>query len=242
MKAGILIVSAVTCAIGLATSAQAGNLLTNGGFETGTYAGWSANVQPGSAGTLTVVPNDGGISPLSGFSYQLNPAGGNFFSITDQSSPGSYSLTQGFTLAKATKVTITFDMFANNQAAETINNGRDYTGDPNQNAVVDLLWGSADPFTNAAGDIVATLYGPGSDDLTSNPNPWTSYSTTLFLAAGNYLIRFAETDNQNFFQQGVDNVSVTAGVPEAATWALMLGGFGMVGSTLRRSRTANALA
>jgi hypothetical protein len=45
-----------------------------------------------------------------------------------------------------------------------------------------------------------------------------------------------------FFQQGVDNVSVKAGVPEAATWVLMLGGFGMVGATLRHRRAARALA
>ncbi len=222
-----------------AGSANAAELITNGGFETGDYTGWSANVQSGSSGGLSIVGNGNGNSPVSGSSYLLNAVGGEFFSITDQNGPGSYSLTQSFTLATAQSVKISFQMFANNQAGVTYTNGRDYTGGVNQNAVVDLLIGGADPFTNAAGDIVSVLYGPGSDSF-NNPNPWSSYSTTLSLAAGTYTLRFAETDNQLFFQQGVDNVSVLTTVPEPATWALMIGGFGAVGVASRRSRRAVA--
>ena len=80
-------------------------------------------------------------------------------------------------------MTIAFQMFANNQAGVILNNGRDYSNGPNQNAEVDLLLGGADPFTNAAADIVSTLYGPGSDNLSTNPNPWGTYASTLSLAA-----------------------------------------------------------
>ena len=38
-----------------------------------------------------------------------------------------------------------------------------------------------------------------------------------------------------------DNIAV-AGVPEPATWTLMIGGFGLAGATLRRRRTALAAA
>ena len=224
-------------ALGTAASASAGELLTNGGFETGDYTGWTANVQSGSSGSLNVVANNGGTSPVSGFAYQLNATGGEFFSITDQGGPGSYSLTQSFTLATAQSVKISFQMFANNQAGVTFTNGRDYATQPNQNAVVDLLVGGADPFSEALGDVVSVLYGPGSDSF-SNPNPWSSYSSTLSLAAGTYTLRFAETDNQSFFQHGVDNVSVLTTVPEPASWALMIGGFAMVGAASRRARRA----
>jgi len=216
------------------------NLLSNGDFETGTYAGWSVNTQPGSAGALSVVANNGGTAPVSGFAYAVNATGGNSFSITDQGGPGSYALTQSFTLASASTVTISFQMFANNQAAGTFNNGRDYTTSPNQNAEVDLLVGGADAFTNAAADIVSTLYGPGAD-AAANPNPWSSFSSTLALAAGTYQIRFAETDNQLFFQQGVDNVSVTAAstVPEPDSMLLMLAGLGVVATIARRKQRAS---
>lgn len=240
MKPRIASAAAIIWAVGLATGAQAGNILINGDFETGNYAGWSVYTQAGSSGSVSIAPNNGGASPLSSSPYRFNLAGGRFFSITDQNGPGSYSLIQGFTLAAAAVVTIQFDMFANDQAGIVLSNGRDYTGGPNQNAVVDLLWGGVDPFTDAASDIVAILYGPGADDLNGNPNLWTRYSKTMTLGAGSYMLRFAETDNQLFFQQGVDNVSVS--IPEAATWALMVGGFVMVGAALRRHRTSIAIA
>ena len=230
------ILAGVAMAALTATAANAANLIVNGGFETGDYTGWTTNVESYSSGNLFIVPNNGGASPLSGHSYQVNAAGGNFFSITDQTGPGAYSLTQSFTLASAEKVTIKFDMFANNDAGQTINNGRSHLNGANQNATADILVGGAAPFTDLAGDIVAVLYGPGAD-AGANPNPWTSYSSTLSLAAGTYQIRFAEADNQLYFQQGVDNVSITAAsVPEPATWALMLVGFAGLGAVVRGSR------
>jgi len=221
-------------------SHAAGNLIVNGDFETGSYAGWNSNVQSSSSGGLNVVANGAGNSPISGFAYQANAAGGHFFSITDQTGPGSYSLTQSFTLASAGTVHISFDMFANDQAGVIFANGRDFNTSPNQNAEVDILTGSADAFTNASSDIVSVLYGPGADNLANNPNPWTSYSDDLSLAAGTYQIRFAETDNQGFFQQGVDNVSVTAAsaVPEPGSWTLLLAGLAAVGTLARRGSCA----
>lgn len=229
------------CVIGvalLASSTQAAEFIVNGGFETGNYTGWTANVQGGSNGGLFIVPS-AGTGPVSGLAYATNANGGNFFSITDMNGPGSYSLTQSFTLATSTTVTISFDHFANNYAGVTFNNGRDYTNNPNQNAVVDLLLGSAGAFSELPGDVVAVLYGPGSDSF-NNPNPWTSYSSTLTLAAGTYTLRFAETDNQSFFNQGVDNVSVMSLVPEPTTWAMLLIGFGAVGAMTRRTRKSVA--
>ena len=35
-----------------------------------------------------------------------------------------------------------------------------------------------------------------------------------------------------------DNLTVSGAVPEPATWALMIGGFGLVGATMRRRRSA----
>jgi len=225
-------------ALAAATPAAAANLLVNGDFETGTYAGWTTNVEGGSSGNLQIEAYDG-VAPISGLAYAPNALGGDYFSITDQTGPGAYSLTQSFTLATSTKVIISFDMFANNWAGANINNGRLYTAGSNQNAVVDILTGTAGAFTSNALDIVATLYGPGSDAIFGT-NPWTSYSTTLMLGAGTYQIRFAQADNQSYFQQGVDNVSVA--VPEPASWAMLIAGFGLVGAAARRSRVRSLAA
>lgn len=61
-------------------------------------------------------------------------------------------------------------------------------------------------------------------------------------------LRFQFQADQFAFKPGVrmDNLKVTgnaigAPVPEPATWALMIGGFGMAGATLRRSRRVGAL-
>jgi hypothetical protein len=221
--------------------AQAGELISNGGFETCDFTGWNANVELGSAGNLFVVLNNGGTSPLSGFPYQLNATGGNCFAITDQTGPGSYSLTQSFVVAPGTTdVTVSFQLFANDQDGGPFSTdpNRDFNTFPNQNAEVDILTGAANAFTVTPSDILATLYGPGADNLSGNPNPWTTYFADLgALAPGTYQIRFAETDNQFFFQMGVDNVSVFATVPEPATLSLL--GLGLAGIGFARRRRAN---
>ena len=227
-----MMVAVLAAAIPQVAGAQ--ELITNGDFETGTYSGWTPNVQEGSSGNLFIVANDGGSTPLSGASYATNATGGAFFSITDQSEPGSYALTQGFTVATAGPVTVSFDMFVNNYANNGVFPGRDYTVGSVQNAMVEILFGAADPFSDSASDIAWSLYGPGAETTTDLPNPWASYSFTRNLAAGSYLIRFAETDNQGFFNHGVDNVSVFATVPEPSTWALTILGFGCTGAALRR--------
>jgi len=215
----------------IASSAQAGNLLANGDFETGNFSGWSTTVEPGSAGNLFVNPT-GHVAPLSGFFVYIQPENWNYFALTDQVGPGSYALTQAFHLDGASKVHVTFDLSTQNQSGVTAANGRDFQVYPNQNATVDILRGGADPLTDDPNDIVATLFGPG-----SAPIGWRTYDADLILTAGTYSFRFAETDNQGYFQAGLDNVLVTSSPsPEPASWAMMLGGFGMVGGALRRRR------
>jgi PEP-CTERM motif len=234
--------TAAALAAGVASPAFAAELLTNGNFETGTFAGWSSNVQSGSNGNR-FISTPGANAPASGFATSANGAGGNFYAVTDQNGGGAYSLTQLFTIASGTtSATLTFQMFNQNQAGTSIINpaGLDYLAGGNQHARVDILTAGASAFTNNPGDIVANLY-LGDDG--SGQQPYINYSFNLLSLAGitagnSYQIRFGQVDNQFFFQQGVDNVSITtAAVPEPASWALMIAGFGLVGGAMRRRTT-----
>jgi hypothetical protein len=233
----------LACAVGaaavlMAGGANAASLIVNGGFETGDLTGWTPNVEVDSAGGLFVEPT-GSSGPISSLPTQTNPNGQNFFAMSDQGGPGSYSLTQSFTIGpKTTNVVVSFDLFANNYDGGPFP-GRDFKAGAVQNVEVDVLTGGADPFTTDPNDIVAVLYGPGAD-AGANPNPWTSYSVSLgTLPVGTYLIRFAETDNQAPLTMGVDNVSITA-TPEPSTWAMMIAGFAGLGLIARRRRAALA--
>lgn len=74
---------------------------------------------------------------------------------------------------------------------------------------------------------------------------WIGSSFTLS-AVGSYQLRFGVSNfNDAAFQSGlafagvtVNNVPVTGAVPEPATWAMMIAGFGLAGTALRRRRTA----
>jgi hypothetical protein len=208
------------------------NLLANGNFETGTLAGWTEEDEAGGTGSW-YISTPGAASPISGYATANNPLGGNYYAVTDQTGPGSHVLLQSFTLASAETLTLSYQMFVDTQDGSYDNGTLDYSGTANEYGRVDLLTGTASAFSTAAGDILRTFYT--GNDTGVNPNPYTSYSYNLSLAAGTYQLRFGEVDNQNYFQMGVDNVSLVA-VPEPSTWAL--GGLGGLSVMLfRRKRS-----
>jgi len=195
------------------------NLIVNGDFETGTLAGWGEFDQAGGSGTW-FISNPGANAPLSGIPTAPNGLGGNFYALSDQTGPGCHVLLQSFTLGAATTVNLSWQMFVNSSDGSFNSGGLDYTilPTPAEYGRVDLLTGTATPFSTAGADVLANFYA-GNDPQVNNPNPYAPYSFNVNLPAGTYQIRFAEVDNQSFFNMGVDNVSVNA-VPEPAGWQL----------------------
>ncbi|MFS0737260.1 PEPxxWA-CTERM sorting domain-containing protein [Sphingomonas sp. 1P06PA] len=98
---------------------------------------------------------------------------------------------------------------------------------------------SSGPFsaTYSIGGVTGSVTASGG--TSANPN-WQTISVD-FLATGATTLSFADTSgagNQGIF---LDAVSVTA-VPEPAAWALMIGGFGLVGGAMRRRSVRLATA
>jgi hypothetical protein len=67
----------------------------------------------------------------------------------------------------------------------------------------------------------------------ASTSPWTTYTVSFNTAGGQ--LEFYEVGPSDNEGNLLDNVSLsTGGVPEPASWALMLIGFGAMGAVLRR--------
>lgn len=107
-------------------------------------------------------------------------------------------------------------------------------------ATLSFIWGSVDQYNtldildnmgNTLYEIVGNdIFNPANGDRSDpNTNPLVTFTFTDPTAVGWLKL----SSSQNAFE--IDNLRV-AGVPEPATWALMLLGFGGIGFAMRRGR------
>lgn len=212
----------------LAAPSQAAFLITNGGFESN-LTGWTVVDQAQGSGSW--YSQTGTASPLNGFAVPAPPQGTRA-AMTDQFGPGSHVLYQDFVVpVGVTSATLSFQRFIQNFGGLFANGSNlDYNTFPNQQARVDIVLATANPFSVAAGDVLQNVFqtNPG-DPLTSGYTTVTANLTPLLASRGGQTLRlrFAEVDNQGNFNFGVDTVSleaVTASpvpAPPAAALALM---------------------
>jgi hypothetical protein len=102
--------------------------------------------------------------------------------------------------------------------------------------------------------VTLTKLGGGTFDLTSFDffayNDFsvsaTGYATLNYYGTGGTVNPgFLGVSSVTFYGSGsqeLDNITVNGGVPEPASWAMMLGGFGLVGGAMRRRRAAVTFA
>lgn len=245
---------AATLALGtlLTRPAAAQELIQNGGFESGTLAGWTTQDQAGSDGTF-LVHTDGTIN-ANPFRPAQGPASGMYYAVTDENGNGSHALLQSFTVSgRVSSAILSFDMFVDNYAdASATPSTLDYTSAiANQQARVDLLTGSASAF-DVGSSVLGNFYdgtdpNPTGDPLSDNPHDYTHRVfdiTNLVAGGGTFQLRFAAVNNQDTLYQGVDNVSIfatAAPVPEVSSVTsfgvlLLLGAGGVI--LKARKRTA----
>jgi hypothetical protein len=217
---------------GFACFAFGSPLLTNGGFETGTLAGWTVVNQAGSFPGSSFFAVSGTTAPQSSLTT-VGPASGTFYAISDGSGPGAHALLQTFTVpAAASFVTLSFSLFVNSYGGSFINPiGLDFTDGASQHARVDILSAGASALGTGAGVLQNFYLGV---DAGANPHAYTNRSfdiTSLVGAGGTFQLRFAEVDNQLFLNMGVDNVNIdytaATGVPEPGS--LVLAGLTLAG-------------
>jgi PEP-CTERM motif len=240
MRTGIrigkyIVVSALCCIwfAGLPAMADS-QLITNGGFEMGTLAGWTSLSQPGTDGGWFV--SSSFATPVQGFPT-VGPASGTFYAVTDEpNGPGSYVLLQSFTVpTNATSVVLSFDMFAGNQFSSYCNGKLDYTIQASQCGRVDILSAAASPFETGAG-VVDNLFS-GGDYCNDCPYTFYSFNLTGILTPGRtYQLRFGEVDNFDYYNLGVDNVSLLAAIPTPEPGSMLLLATGLFAIAAIRGR------
>ena len=186
-------------------------LVQNGGFESGDFTGWNVVNRIGGVGNWHV-SKPGDATPDSNQPTSAVGASGKFYAVSDQPAPGTHSLLQTIAVpSPAASVILSFDLFVNDVSrkgplVDPI--GLDHGGMPNQHARVDILTSNAGPFDTGAGVLANFFLGI---DLGTLPHDFTHYSfdiTSLIGAGGVFQLRFAEVDNQGYFNAGVDNVSI----------------------------------
>ena len=229
----LLIATVAICAV--VGEARAVELVTNGGFEAG-FSGWTRADQVGSDGTFLL--QTGTTSPVNGDPVPAPPQGVTA-AMTDAQAPGSHVLFQNVAVPSAVaSAVLSFDVFVGNRAMAFFTpNTLDFaTPALNQQARVDIMTAASDPFSVAGSDVLSTPFHTNvGDPLVSGYTHIVSDVTSLLDAhLGQSLrLRFAEVDNVEMFQFGVDNVSLDVGaaqaVPEPASLALLLtAGLGLV--------------
>jgi hypothetical protein len=243
MKRKITCTVLLIAVLAIAQPIAAAPLILNGGFELG-FAGWTRADQAGSEGTF--FPQAGTASPVNGFTVPP-PPGGSTAAMTDAEGPGAHVLFQDFTVpATVSTATLMFDWFVNNQDTtfRTPNTLAFATPTLNQQARVDILRVTADPFSLGAADLLMNVFKTNAGSpLVTGYNTFSADIAALLAAnAGTTLrLRFAETDNVQAFNFGVDNVSLDVNaqevaVPEPATLFLLGSGLSAACAARRRRK------
>jgi hypothetical protein len=191
-----------------------GELVINGGFETGNFTGWSKlNITEGGGGGGFGNPNDtyinsGTFIPNDG-DGPYRPYAGNFSSVTDQNGPGSIILYQDVAIpANATSVVLTWAHMIRNQF--------------NTFAVAPQPQEYRAEIRRLDNNVLATAYRTEPGDPTRTD--WMKQSFSLDAFKGQTIrLAFVEEQFRNFFNLHLDNISIRIRDAGAFTYQIYFG-------------------
>lgn len=199
-------------------------LITNGGFETGNFTGWTT-ASSGSALGWTI--NDGTFNP-PGPGVPLAPISGSFDAMSQQTGPGQ-NLLMSQLFVVPTGITSAILSWS-----DRIRNFASVFSDPNQEFRVLI--------EDSVGALIQEVFStnPGDPLQQVGPNLRSFDLTSLFqpLQGQTVQLSFEQQDNLFFFNATVDDVSLVAVVPEPSTLALFgigLAGLGWIGRRRKKN-------
>lgn len=180
--------------------------VNNGGFESGNFTGWTLfNINCFPGGNWFVY--SGTNTPLSGFPF-FAPPQGTFAAVSDQLGQGTHIMYQDITLEPGRAHGLVFKIYWQNRAAAFFSpNTLDCNVFPNQQFRIDIMTTTAAVDSVAPGDVLANVLRtrPG---LPLTLPPITGIFNLSAFAGQTVRLRFAEVDNQLFFNVGVDDVRI----------------------------------
>lgn len=180
-----------------------GSFERNAGVLSNEFAGWTVVDLPETSGSWFV--QTGAASPLNGF-IAFTPPAGLFAAMTDQGGPGTHILYQDVKVP-AGRSTLSFKVSLFNQAGvyfapHTLSSERV----ANQQFRMDIMAPLA-KLDGLGPGVLREVFQtkPGDPPLQG----YITIRTSLTPLAGRTVrLRFAEVDNQNFFQVGIDQVRI----------------------------------
>ncbi|WEK44717.1 MAG: choice-of-anchor C family protein [Candidatus Sphingomonas colombiensis] len=206
-----LLVAAAVAALLPATANAAAFI--NGSFESGVPAGSYTTVNGGDSTSITGWTVTGGSVDYIG-SYWAAQNGERSIDLNGNSQGG---IEQTFDTVAGGKYSVSFWLAGNPD------------GDPTTKSVL-----------VGANDNSSSLYTFDSAGFDKSNMGWANYTYNFVATGTSTTLSFASQD-AGPYGAALDNVALTfAGVPEPATWGLMILGFGAVGGAMRRRNTARA--
>jgi hypothetical protein len=219
----ILGITAIVAVLGT-SAAQAANLLTNGSFEDTTNFVDQGNDTMSLDVGSTAMPGwtvSGShylawIGPTNPFGLTASPNGGSYFlDLTGYIAGAPYSgVSQTIPTQAGATYLLTFDLSSSPQ------------------------WGLQDGLEVSAGSATASFTTTNDGTQT---NLWEPETLSFTATGAMTTISLIGNSGDNYI--GLDNVNVvqTSSVPEPATWAMMLIGFGGLGVAIRSARRKQAI-
>ncbi|MCX7218048.1 PEP-CTERM sorting domain-containing protein [Undibacterium sp.] len=215
MVSKVTAIAALTLSLFASLTANATQLVSNGGFETGNLSGWTTSGL--GSGSCPNANQDWNVSSSSstGCATVANPSGSTYaaYVMNDGTGPLTYKLTQSiFVAAGTTGGTLAFDW--------TTSNGAD------RNRTLSVMFGANEVFNSS------TFGGFSWKSVSMD------ISALLAASAGTNVIlsfnNFIPVTWSGPAGLGLDNVAINAKVPEPTTIALL--GLGLLGFAAARRR------